>query len=99
MTLGAGIPVEPSPRETGRHLRLLAEGRLNVTGEVVLANGATSTAIGDRRFSSRTEIVLVPRSATQAALAWWLAAREVGKLTIGHDAPTGDQTFGYIAIG
>lgn len=99
MTLGSGIPVEPSPRETGRHLRLLSEGRLNVTGEVTLANGTTSTVIGNRRFGSQTEIVLTPRSAAQAALKTWLAVRETGRLTLGHDAPSGDQTFGYIAIG
>lgn len=91
------IPLEPTPRETGRHLRILAD-RVFV-GEVVLADGATSTVIADRRFGAATEIKLIPRSGAQAALRTWLAGRSRGALTIGHDAPSGDQTFGYIAIG
>lgn len=96
---GTGIPLEPTARETGRQLRQLADGKLNVVGEVTLASGSTSTVLRNRRFGAATEIVLVPRSAAQAALAVWLAAKAQGELTLGHDAPVGDQTLGYIALG
>ena len=91
--VGAGLG------ELARLVRQYALGQLNVAGTVVLANGSTSTVLEDSSFTVTTEIVLIPRDSASAAIAWWLAARDKGSVTIGHDDPGADRTFGYVAVG
>jgi hypothetical protein len=92
-SIGAGLG------EINRKLREAMLGRLNVAGEVTIATGTTTTLIEDQNFTFTTEITLTPRNSTGAALAWWLAARNKGSITLGHAAPGSDLTFGYIAAG
>jgi hypothetical protein len=91
--IGAGLG------SLARLLRDTMLGRINVAGEVTIATGTTTTLIEDQNFTFTTEITLIPRNSTGAALAWWLAARNKGSITIGHAAPGSNLTFGYIAAG
>jgi hypothetical protein len=92
-TIGAGT------QELARMLREYGVGRINVSGEVTLANGSTSTLIEDANFGATTEIVLIPRADPDASFRFWLAARSRGSLTVGHTDPGTDLVCGWIAVG
>ena len=92
-SIGAGLG------ELARIIREMRQGRLNVSGEVTIANGSTSTVITDSNFGLTTEIALIPRSDPGASWRFWLAARNKGSLTIGHPNPGTDLVCGWIAEG
>lgn len=91
--IGAGLG------ELARIARETSVGRLNVSGEVTLANGSTSTVIEDANFGATTEIVLIPRGDPGASFRFWLAARNKGSLTLGHTDPGADLLCGWLALG
>lgn len=92
-SIGAGLG------EIARIVRDMRYGRMNVSGEVTIANGSTSTTIEDANFGPTTEIQLIPRSDPGAAWRFWLAARNKGSLTVGHPNPGSDLVCGWIAEG
>jgi hypothetical protein len=91
--IGAGAP------ELARIGREQGVGRLNVSGEVTIANGATSTVITDSNFGATTEIVLIPRTDPGTSWRFWLAARNKGSLTVGHPNPGTNLVCGWLALG
>lgn len=91
--VGAGLG------ELARFVRQILTGRINVAGEVTVAGYTSTTVISDANFTFTTELVLIPRDADGAALNWWLASRGRGSITIGHEQPGHDLTFGYVAVG
>lgn len=106
----SGYPQVPRGHaDTAQHLRLLADGvnralsgRLNITGEVTLAAGATATTITDPRISAVSLILLDPRSASAAAAlpSVYVGSQSNGTAVLRHDsAPATDRTFRYAVIG
>ena len=91
--IGAGTP------ELARIAREQGVGRINVSGEVTLANGTTSTVIEDSNFGATTELLLIPRADPGASFRFWLAARNKGSLTVGHPNPGTDLVCGWLALG
>ena len=91
--IGAGLG------ELARITREYGVGRINVSGEVTLANGTTSTVIEDANFTATTELQLIPRADPGAAWRYWLAARNKGSITIGHTDPGTNLLCGWIALG
>ena len=93
----------PSPgagtAELTQLLRESREGRLNVAYDITLANGTTQTKFSSQRIGHTTIGILIPRSAAQAAIKWWIAGSDKFELTFGHDAPSGNQTFSLLLIG
>lgn len=82
----------------------LIDGRGNVTGEVTLTAGATSTTVTDNKFESGMAVVLQPKTANAAAaLATTYitdANKTKGAFTITHaNAATLDRTFAYVRTG
>lgn len=80
----------------------LIDGKLDVTGTLTLADGATSTVVLDNKFESNMVPVLTPTTANAAgALATtYLSARAKGSFTLTHanNAQT-DKTFLYVRLG
>ncbi len=89
----------PTLPELGRIVRDIRQGRLNVTGEVVLEAGTTTTVITDREFGATTVLGFTPLSASAAAIHPWQANVAKGEITIGHAAPGADVSYYYYAIG
>jgi hypothetical protein len=93
----------PTPQISGPELaRIVADmrvGRLDVGSELTLESAATTTVVRSSTIGPETIPVLVPTTSTGAALQWWLSSRGKGELTLGHDAPAGDETFLLLLIG
>jgi hypothetical protein len=82
----------------------LIDGRGNVTGEVTLTAGATSTTVTDNKFESGMTVLLQPKTANAAAAltTTYIADTDKtkGAFTITHaNNAQVDRTFSYVRTG
>jgi hypothetical protein len=92
-------PNGSNPPDVARVVNDIRQGQLDVTGSLVMASGTTSTVINDRRLSERSVVVLVPRTAAAAGVAWWVSTYGRGKVTLGHDSVPADRSFDWVGLG
>lgn len=92
-----GGPTDPA--QTARIGNGVRQGHLDVLRAVTIADAATETVVSDPRIRPTTVPVLVPLSSGAADVVWWLKDRGRQSLTIGHDAPSGDQAFTMVLVG
>ena len=75
-------------------------GKLNVTGQIELSTGATTT-LPDPRLSVQSALILDPMTASAAGLAWHATAedRANGAWTLRHPAGPAGRVFRYAILG
>ena len=91
------------------HRRILAaainrqgQGKLNVTLDVTLQQGATSTTITDPRIGSSSVLLLSPKTSNAAYATWlvWVSDTQSGQAVLSHPANMGSNcTFRLAIIG
>ncbi len=105
MTVGfPGVTLGTDARGLAAIVNRLNAGKLNCTGAVVLAPGATSTVVADSRTTAASFIGLSPltvnAAAEMASGTLHVAARGGGSFTLAHaESAQTDRSFVYVIIG
>ena len=96
-----GLRLGADPRDVVAVLNAVLRGKLDCTGTVTLAAGATSTTITDSRIGIGSVLLLMPKTASAAAaLATTYVTPGDGAAVVTHaNAPTLDRTFGVAILG
>lgn len=68
------------------------------TGDLTLANSATTTTVDDARVNAKSFIGLSPKDQNAAAENWSVVAAD-GSFTVTHSSATTTRTFKYVVIG
>jgi hypothetical protein len=80
----------------------MMEGRLNVTGEFIVAPFTTSTTVTDARMRANALVFWVPMTANSAAgnMDMYLTGRNNGSFVLNHASKNHtDLNYGYIIVG
>ncbi len=81
-------------------IRLIMNGKINVTGTVSLTANQTTTTVMDTRVGPNSFVHLMPTTTNAGGeVGWWISSRDKQEFTITHanDART-DRTFTYIVL-
>lgn len=88
-----------SPAQTARIGNDMRQGHLDVLRALTVLDATTETVVSDPRIRPTTVPLLIPLTSAAANVVWWLKDRGKQSITIGHDAPSGDQAFTVVLIG
>ncbi|RKP56360.1 hypothetical protein [Pararobbsia silviterrae] len=105
-----GYPLVPlSMKNEAQHRQALAlttnnaaQGKINVSSQVTLAAGATTTTVKDSRIGATTVISFCPLTADAAAAlsGLYVSAQVKGQMTLTHaNTASTDRTFAVTFIG
>ena len=78
-------------------VNLLAQGRVNSTGTLTIASGATSTVVANPNAHAASVPLLIPLQST--TLQPYVSARTRGSFTLSHAAPSAATSFLYVLLG